>query len=157
MRSDAVKTPIIYKFDRGYIHQGCLGWGGNVAGTAVSRTRVAVQSQGPGNTHREVTYLSWAAPPYACVCGCVLAMQTNGLLYLIPTPTPTPATLMDLVFHVNLPGNLPLSVSTGLLSCRLYPSTSNVLLGVNYRQTHFSFLCHPSYCRYFTRIQSTSL
>ena len=59
--------------DRAYIHQGYLGWGGNVAGTAVNRTRVAVQIRGPGNTHREVTHLSWAAPPYAYACGCVLA------------------------------------------------------------------------------------
>ena len=34
-------------FDGGYIHQGCWSWGGDVAGTAVSRTQVAVQSQGP--------------------------------------------------------------------------------------------------------------
>ena len=31
--------------------QGCRSWGGDVAGTAVSRTRVAMQSRGPGNTH----------------------------------------------------------------------------------------------------------
>ena len=31
-----------------------------------------MQSRGPGNTHREVTYLSWATPPYVYACGCVL-------------------------------------------------------------------------------------
>ena len=70
---------LLTSLDRGYIHQGCWGWGGNVAGTAVSRTRVAVQSRGPGNTHREVTYLSWAAPPYAYACGCVLAYADKWL------------------------------------------------------------------------------
>ena len=64
---------LLISLDGGYIHQGCWGCGGNVAGTAVSRIRFAVQSQGPGSTHREVTYLSWAAPPYAYACGCVLA------------------------------------------------------------------------------------
>ena len=77
--------------DGRYINQGCWSWGEDVAGTALSRTRVALQSRGPGNTHREVTYLSWAAPPYAYACGCVLAcgvhMRTNGLLYLMPAPT----------------------------------------------------------------------
>ena len=66
-------------FDGDYINQGCWSWGGDVAGTAVSRTWVAVQSRGPGNTHREVTYLSWAAPLYAYACGCVLAYADKRL------------------------------------------------------------------------------
>ena len=61
----------------GNIHQGCWSWVGDVAGTAGSRTWFAVQSRGPRKTYREVTYfstdLSWAAPLYAYVCGCVLA------------------------------------------------------------------------------------
>ena len=43
------------------------------------RTRFAVQSRGPGNTHREVTYLIWATPPYAYACGCVLAYADKRL------------------------------------------------------------------------------
>ena len=45
----------------------------------MSKTRVAVQSRGPGNTHRERegTYLNWAAPSYACVWLCALHMQTQ--------------------------------------------------------------------------------
>ena len=38
-----------------------------------------MQSRGPGNTHREVTYLSWAALPYAFACGCVLANADKRL------------------------------------------------------------------------------
>ena len=53
----------------------------------MSKTRVAVQSRGPGNTHREVTYLSWAARQMCMRVAVCLHMQTNGLLYLIPTPT----------------------------------------------------------------------
>ena len=44
---------MLTSLDGGYIHQGCWSWDGNVAGTAVSRTWVVVQSRGPGNTHRE--------------------------------------------------------------------------------------------------------
>ena len=36
---------LLTSFDGGYIHQGCWGWGGDVAGTAGSRTWVAVQSR----------------------------------------------------------------------------------------------------------------
>ena len=83
---------VMTSFDGGYIHQGCWSWGGDVTGTAVSRTRVAVQSRGPGNTHREVTYLSWAAPPYAYACGCVLAYAGKRLTifntYTLPTDQP---------------------------------------------------------------------
>ena len=77
---------LLTSLDGGYIDQGCWSWGGDGAETSVSRTRVAVQSRGPGNTHGEVTYLSWAAPPIrpvrmrVAVC---LHMQTNGLLYLL--------------------------------------------------------------------------
>ena len=46
-------------------HQGSWGWVEYVAGTAISKTRVAVQSRGPGNTHREGTYLQLGSPPYA--------------------------------------------------------------------------------------------
>ena len=63
-----------------YIHQGCWSWGKNVVRTAGSRTQVAVQSRGPGNTHREVTYLSWVALPYAYACGCVLANADKRLI-----------------------------------------------------------------------------
>ena len=58
-----------------------LGWPPheNVARTAGSRTRVAVLSRGPGNTHCEVTYLSLAALPYAYACGCVLANADKRL------------------------------------------------------------------------------
>ena len=46
-------------------------------------TRVAAQSRGPRNTHREVTDLQLGSPAICmCVAGC-LHMQTNGLLYLI--------------------------------------------------------------------------
>ena len=53
--------------DEGCTHQGSWGWVGDVAGTAMSKTRVAVQSQGPGNTHREGTYLQLGSPAI-CVC-----------------------------------------------------------------------------------------
>ena len=59
---------------------------GDVAGTAGSRTWVAVQSRGPGKTYRDVTYLSsdlsWAAPPYAYACGCVLAYADRRLIIM---------------------------------------------------------------------------
>ena len=64
--------------DEGRTHQGSWGRVGDVAGTAMSKTRVAVQSRGPGNTHREPTS-SWAAPPYAYACGCVLANADKRL------------------------------------------------------------------------------
>ena len=51
-------------------------------------TRVSVQSRGPRNTHREVTYLQLGSPTICSVTVC-LHMQTNGLLYLLPTPTQT--------------------------------------------------------------------
>ena len=83
-----VHINLLTSLDRGCIHQGCWGWVGNVAGTAVSRTRVAVQSRGPGNTHREVTYLSWAAPPnaYAIVLSHMLNMLNcvPYMLYCVP-------------------------------------------------------------------------
>ena len=54
--------------------------------------RVAVQSRGPGNTHRKVTYLNWAAPPYAYACGCELAYADKRLTifntYAHPTDQP---------------------------------------------------------------------
>ena len=44
------------------------------------------------NTHREVTYLSWAAQPYAYACGCVLANVDKRLTifntYTHPTDQP---------------------------------------------------------------------
>ena len=46
-----------------------------------------MQSRGPGNTHREVTYLSWAALPYAYACGCVLANAEDKRLTLVNTYT----------------------------------------------------------------------
>ena len=56
------------------------------------KTGGAVQSRGPGNTHREGTYLSWAAPPYAYACGCVLAYADKRLpifnTYTHPTDQP---------------------------------------------------------------------
>ena len=48
-------------------------------------TRVAVQSQGPRNTHREVTYLQLGRPAICMRVAVCLHMQTNGLLYLICT------------------------------------------------------------------------
>ena len=62
-------------FDGGYIHQGCWSWGGDVAGTAVSRT---LQIRGPGNTHREVTYYSWAAPQDA-LYNSILSVEVAAL------------------------------------------------------------------------------
>ena len=42
-----------------------------------------MQSREPGKTYSEVTYLSsdlsWAAPPYAYACGCVLAYADKRL------------------------------------------------------------------------------
>ena len=54
-------------------------------------TRVAVQSRGPRNTHREreVTYLQLGSPAICMRVAVCLHMQTNGLLYLLPTPTQT--------------------------------------------------------------------
>ena len=53
----------------------------------MSKTLVAVQSRGPGNTHRKGTYFQLGSPAI-CVCVWLCAcMQTNGLLYLIPTTT----------------------------------------------------------------------
>ena len=49
-------------------------------------TRVAVQSRGPRNTHREVTYLQLGSPAICMRVAVCLHMQTNGLLYLLPTP-----------------------------------------------------------------------
>ena len=72
-------SQLLTSLDGGCCHQGSWCWGGDIARTAGSRTRVAVQSRGPGNTHREVTYLSWAAPPYAYACGCVLANADKRL------------------------------------------------------------------------------
>ena len=46
----------------------------------------------PGNTYRKVTYLNWAAPPYAYACGCVLAYADKRLTifntYAHPTNQP---------------------------------------------------------------------
>ena len=85
------------------IYQGCWGWGGNIAGAAVSRTRVAVQSRGPGNTHREreVTYLSWAAPPYAYVCGCVLD-NNNTIIIIEGLPLLSPNGILLLIAYFGL-------------------------------------------------------
>ena len=55
-----------------------------------------MQSREPGETYREVTYLSsdlsWAAPPYAYACGCVLAYADKQLTifntYAHPTDQP---------------------------------------------------------------------
>ena len=73
-----------------------MSWGWVGAGTAGSRTWVAVQSREPGKTYCEVTYrssdLSWAAPPYAYACGCVLAYADKRLTifntYAHPTDLP---------------------------------------------------------------------
>ena len=43
------------------------------------KTQVAVQSRGPGNTHREGTYLQLGSPAYAYACGCVLAYADKRL------------------------------------------------------------------------------
>ena len=51
--------------------------------------RVAVQSRGPRNTHREVTYLQVGSPAICMRVAVCLHMQKNGLLYLLPTPTQT--------------------------------------------------------------------
>ena len=45
-------------------------------------TRVAVQSRGPRNTHREVTYLQ-QQPRHMHACGCVLAYANKRLTILI--------------------------------------------------------------------------
>ena len=51
-----------------------------------------MQIRGPGNTHREVTYLSWATPPYAYACGSVIAYADKRLTlsntYAHPTDQP---------------------------------------------------------------------
>ena len=78
---------IIYRWltsiDEGCTHQGSWGQVGDVAGTAMSKTQVAVQSRGPGNTHREGTYLQLGSPAICVMRVAVcLHMQTNGLLYL---------------------------------------------------------------------------
>ena len=68
--------------DEGCTHQRSWGRVGDVAGTVMRKTQVAVQSRGPGGN------LPPAGQPrhmYACVAVC-LHMQTNCLLYLIPTP-----------------------------------------------------------------------
>ena len=52
-------------------------------------TRVAVQSRGPRNTHCEVTYLQLGSPAICMRVAVCLHKQTNGLLYLLPTPTKT--------------------------------------------------------------------
>ena len=53
----------------------------------MSKTQVAVQSRGSGNTHREGTYLQLGSPAMRMRVAVCLHMQTNGSLYLIPTPT----------------------------------------------------------------------
>ena len=47
-----------------------------------------MQSRGPGNTHREGTYLSWTALPYVYVRGCVLA-NADKRLTIVNTYTHT--------------------------------------------------------------------
>ena len=40
---------------------------------------LTVLKEGISAGHRVVTYLSWAAPSYACACGCVLAYADKRL------------------------------------------------------------------------------
>ena len=72
---------LLTSLDGGYIHQGCWGWGRNVAGTAVSSvstTRVAV---GPG-THHEVTYLpQLGSPAMRMLYNDIILLSTVVLLY----------------------------------------------------------------------------
>ena len=73
--------------DEGCTHQGSWGRVGDVAGTAMRKTQVAVQSQGPGNTHREGTYLQLGSPAicvYVWLCACKCRQTAY---YLIPTPS----------------------------------------------------------------------
>ena len=76
-----------------------------------------MQSRGPGNTHREVAYLSWAAPPYAYACGCVLTYVDKRLTmfntYTHPTDQPIahlrgqhPMTACEPPMNLNLNLNL---------------------------------------------------
>ena len=72
-----------------------------------------MQSRGPGNTHREVTYLRWAALPYVYACGCVLAnadkrhtifntythpVYTHVYPYTLDEYYPTPGLLISFFF-----------------------------------------------------------
>ena len=52
-------------------------------------TRVAVQSRGPLTITTEVTYLQLGSPAICVRVAVCLHMQTNCLLYLLPTPTQT--------------------------------------------------------------------
>ena len=77
------------------------------------------KTEGQEIPYRKVTYLNWAAPPYAYACGCVLAFadkrlnnnKTNGLLYLITMPTPLckyrqmekKYTMTDVIIELTLP------------------------------------------------------
>ena len=66
-------------------------------------TRVAVQSQGPRNIHREVTYISsWAAPPYACVwlCVCICRQTTYYYLHIRSTHTRSTHTPNQPIAHL---------------------------------------------------------
>ena len=45
----------------------------------MGKTRVAVQSRGPRNTHREGTYLQLGSPAICEACGCVLAYADKRL------------------------------------------------------------------------------
>ena len=68
--------------DEGRTHQGSWGRVGDVAGTAKCKTQVQCKAEGRETlTGREPTS-SWAAPPYAYACGCVLAnAQTAYYIY----------------------------------------------------------------------------
>ena len=57
----------------------------------MSETQVAVQSRGPGNTHREGTYHQLGSPAMRMRVSVCLHMQTNGSLfntYTHPTDPP---------------------------------------------------------------------
>ena len=58
--------------DGGYCHQGCWGWGGDVAGTAGSRTRVQSKAEGQET-------LTGRLPTSVYACGCVLANADKRL------------------------------------------------------------------------------
>ena len=49
----------------------------------MSKTRVAVQSRGPGNTHREGTYLQQGSPICVCVwlCACICRQPAYNTYY----------------------------------------------------------------------------
>ena len=73
-------SQLLTSLDRGYYHQGCWSWGGDVAGTAGSRTWLKCKAEGQETLPARLpTSAGVARHMRVAVC---LQMQTNGLLYL---------------------------------------------------------------------------